>query len=138
MKDMAQMQAGMSFYGDLPDSYNLVVNTDNSHIVALRKQVDADLEAEIKPLMEQSEADTKQIETLKAETKDKPDAEKEQKVKDLEKAIADNRDKQTEIVTKYAEKTPVVSQLVDLALLANGLLKGADLTAFIHRSISLL
>lgn len=138
MKDMAAMQPGMSFYGELPDSYNLVVNTDNAHIVALRSQVDKDLEAEIKPLMDQSEADNKQIETLKAETKSKPDAEKEQKVKDLEKAVADNRDKQTEIVAKYAEKTPVVSQLVDLALLANGLLKGADLTKFIHRSVELL
>lgn len=136
MKEMAAMQAGMSFYGDLPDSYNLVVNTDNQHIVNLRNQVETDLEAEIKPLMEQSSKDNAEVEKLRGSKKE--DAEKEQKIKDLEKAVSENREKQTEIVTKYGEKTPIVRQLVDLALLANGLLKGADLTRFIHRSVELL
>ena len=138
MKEMAALQPGMSFYGELPDSYNLVVNTDNSHIVDLRKKIDAELDSEIKPLMEQSASDNKEIESLRAETKDKADAEKEQKVKDLEKAVAENRDKQKSIVIEYAKKLPVVSQLVDLALLSNGLLKGADLTRFIRRSVDLL
>lgn len=139
MKDMASLQAGMSFYGNLPDSYNLVVNTDNPHIVNLRKQVDEELTAEIQPLMAQSEVDTKEIESLNTKEKDATDkAEIEQKIKDLEKALASNRDKQAEIIAKYAEKTPIVSQLIDLALLANGLLKGAQLTKFIHRSVELL
>ena len=138
MKEMAAMQAGMSFYGELPDSYNLVVNTDNSHIVKLRKEIDAELESEVKPLMDESEKLNSEIETLKKETKSSSDAEKEQKIKDLEKTVSDNRNKQATIVNKYGEKTPVVRQLVDLALLANGLLKGADLTKFIERSVSLL
>ena len=137
MKEMATLQAGMSFYGELPDSYNLVVNTDNSHIVELRKKVDQDLAAEITPLMEKSAADNKAVEELRKDKKD-DDAEKQQQIKDFEKAISDNREQQKQIVEKYAEKVPVVNQLVDLALLANGLLKGAELTKFIKRSVELL
>ena len=138
MKDMAALQPGMSFYGEMPDSYNLVVNTDNPHIVNLRKNVDAELQAEIKPIMDNTAEVTKEIDKLKAENKDKADAEKEQKIKDLEKTVSEDREKQNKIVGAFAEKTPVVSQLVDLALLANGLLKGPDLTKFIKRSVDLL
>ena len=138
MKDMAALQPGMSFYGEMPDSYNLVVNTDNPHIVNLRKNVDAELQAEIKPIMDNTAEVTKEIDKLKAENNDKADAEKEQKIKDLEKTVSEDREKQNKIVGAFAEKTPVVSQLVDLALLANGLLKGPDLTKFIKRSVDLL
>lgn len=138
MKDMAAMQPGMSFYGDLPDSYNLVVNTDNKHVVELRNRVDSELSESVKPLIDSTNAANAEVEKLREEVKKQADAEKEQKIKDLEKEVADNREKQQKIVSEYASKLPVVPQLIDLALLANGLLKGADLTKFIRRSVDLL
>lgn len=135
MKDMAAMQAGMSFYGELPDSYNLVVNTDNAHIVDILKNVEVALTEKIKPLMENS---SKLNDELNELNKKKADAEQEQKAKDVEKELNDNREKQAEIVKEYGAGQPVVGQLVDLALLSNGLLKGADLTRFIRRSVELL
>ena len=67
-----------------------------------------------------------------------PDAESAQKIKDLEKTVADTRAEQEKIVADYAKTNPTVRQLIDLALLGNGLLRGADLSAFIDRSYSLL
>ncbi|MCH5219807.1 MAG: molecular chaperone HtpG [Muribaculaceae bacterium] len=137
MKEMAALQPGMSFYGELPDSYNIVVNTDNKHIVNLRKEVDDDLSDQILPLMETNDNDNKKVEELRKDNKDE-DAEKTQQIKDLEKSIKDNREKQNALVEQFGKKTPIVNQLVDLALLANGLLKGAELTQFIKRSVDLL
>lgn len=138
MKDMAARQPGMAFYAEMPDSYNLVVNTDDPHVAEIAKNVAENLSAEVQPLMDSNENAEKNIENLRKEANDKPDAEQQQKISDLEKQIADNRAKQEQIVEKYAADVPVVSQLVDLALLANGLLKGADLTRFIRRSVDLL
>lgn len=138
MKDMATMSAGMSFYGELPDSYNLVVNTENSHIVDLRKAVNDELNKNYQPLIDKYEEANKKLDNLHSETKDKADAEKEQQIKDCEKELDEIREQQRKIASDFAKSHPVVSQLIDLALLANGLLKGADLTRFIHRSVELL
>ena len=138
MKDMATLQAGMSFYDSLPDSYNLVVNTDNIHIRKLRKSVDDELEGELSPMISEYDQIEKDINNLRDELKSQPDAEKEQRIKDIEKKLVDNRERQNETIRKFGVDKPVVSQLVDLALLGNGLLKGSDLTEFIRRSIDLL
>lgn len=138
MKDMAAINPQMAFYGEMPDSYNMVVNTENSHIVNLRKNVTDNLGEQVKPLMDAIESINKEIDTLRNEVKDKADAEKDQRIKDLEKEVADKRKQQEDIAADYLKEAPVVSQLVDLALLANGLLKGASLSDFIRRSVDLL
>ena len=138
MKDMAAMNSAMSFYGELPDSYNLVVNTENKHIKSIREVVDGELKVSYQPLIDEYDNVNKQLDALHSETKDKPDAEKEQQIKDLEKQLDDIRSKQEKISSEFAQKHQTVSQLIDLALLANGLLKGADLKKFIRRSVDML
>jgi len=139
MKDMAALQPGMNFYGELPDSYNLVVNTEHPLIVKIRDAATSALEAEIKPLAEKIDADNAEISKIRESSKDgKLNAEDDQKVKDLEKVVAETRDNQEKAISNYAKTQPLVKQLIDLALLGNGLLKGEALSKFIDRSISLL
>ena len=138
MKDMAAMQPGMSFYSELPDSYNIVVNTQNPIIEKITKEADGALDQAVTPLMQRTDEANDTITRLRGDGKETPDAESSQKIKDLEKTVADTRAEQEKIVADYAKTNPTVRQLVDLALLGNGLLRGADLSAFIDRSYSLL
>ena len=138
MKDMAAMQPGMSFYGELPDSYTLVVNTEHPLVKDITAKADAALDATVKPILEKIEADNAEITKLRSAAGDKPSAEDDQKVKDLEKAVADARTAEAEAIKAYEPSAPNVGQLVDLALLANGLLKGSNLSEFIARSIELM
>lgn len=138
MKEMSALQPGMSFYGELPDSYNLVVNTEHPLVAGIRDKATGALEATVKPLAEKIEADNTEISKLREAHKAGSDAESDQKVKDLEKEVADSREQQEKAISDYATGQPLVKQLIDLALLANGLLKGKDLSAFISRSVSLL
>ncbi len=138
MKEMSALQPGMSFYGELPDSYNLVVNTEHPLVAGIRDKATGALEATVKPLAEKIEADNTEISKLREAHKAGSDAESDQKVKDLEKEVADSREQQEKAISDYAAGQPLVKQLIDLALLANGLLKGKDLSAFISRSVSLL
>jgi len=139
MKDMAAMQPGMSFYGDMPDSYTLVVNTSHPLVEKLRDEADKALSAAVGPLEKTVEADNAAIEKLRSEAKDgKLDAEAEQKTKELTDAVTAARAEQTRIITEYAATRPVARQLIDLALLGNGLLRGRDLSAFIARSVELI
>ena len=138
MKEMSALQPGMAFYGELPDSYNLVVNTEHPLVAGIRDKATEALEATIKPLADKIEADNAEISKLREAHKAGSDAESDQKVKDLEKEVADSREQQEKAISDYAAGQPLVKQLIDLALLANGLLKGKDLSAFISRSVSLL
>ena len=132
------MQPGMNFYSELPDSYNIVVNTENPIVEKITKDADNALNQKVAPLMERMDDATKSISTLRGDGKESPDAETQQKIKDLEKVVSDNRSEQEKIVTEYASTDNTVKQIIDLALLGNGLLRGADLSAFIDRSYSLL
>lgn len=139
MKAMAAMQPGMSFYGDLPDSYNLVVNTEHPLVIKIRNAADAAIGKEVEPISTEIEATNKQISDIRSTAKDgKLSAEDDQKVKDLEKAVGELRDKETKVISDYAATCPEVKQLIDLALLGNGLLKGQQLSDFINRSIKLM
>ena len=138
MKEMSALQPGMSFYGELPDSYNLVVNTEHPLVAGIKDKATEALEATVKPLADKIEADNTEISKLREAHKAGSDAESDQKVKDLEKEVADSREQQEKAISDYAAGQPLVKQLIDLALLANGLLKGKDLSAFISRSVSLL
>ena len=139
MKEMASMQPGMNFYGELPDSYNFIVNTENPIIIKLRDKADADLKAEIEPLENEVKEKNDQISAIRSAAKDgKLDAEQEKQSNDLQAQVDAARKKQEEIVGEYAKNQPVVGQLIDIALLGHGLLKGEQLSRFIESSVDLL
>ncbi len=139
MKEMAAMQPGMNFYGELPDSYSLVVNTEHPLVKGIASAADGALAATVQPLLDTVSAKNAEAEAIRKAADGKAlSAEDEQRIKDLEKEVADARDAQAEAIKAYAAKAPEVSQLVDLALLGNGLLKGQQLSDFIARSVELL
>ena len=139
MKEMAAMQPGMSFYGEMPDSYNLVVNTENPLIVKIKEAASTAIGAEVEPIANEINEKNTQASNIRSEAKDgKLSAEEEKQVADIEKAVAELREKQEKIISEYASKQADVKQLIDLALLGNGLLKGEHLSAFIARSIELM
>ncbi len=139
MKDMAALQPGMNFYGEMPDSYNLVLNTSHPLIEKLRDEATAALAASVEPLEKTVADDNAAIEKLREGAKDgKLDPEAEQQSKELADKVAAARDSQKHLIDDYAAGQPLVRQLIDLALLGNGLLRGRDLSDFIARSVSLL
>ena len=139
MKEMAAMQAGMNFYGEMPDSYSIVVNTEHPLVKKLADEADAALAAEIEPLEKTVTDDNAKITQLRGEVKNgTPDDQQQASLNTLEKEVKDAREKQQQLISAYTAKTPLVKQLIDLALLGNGLLKGRELTEFIRRSVSLL
>ena len=139
MKDMAAMQPGMSFYGELPDSYNLIVNTESPVIATIKESALSALSASVAPLAAEITSGNEQIAGLRKNAKDGKLSDDEQKqVTELEASVDKARKAQEKVISNYAQTQPVVKQVIDLALLGNGLLKGADLTEFIHRSIQLL
>lgn len=134
MKEMSAMQPGMSFYGELPDSYNLIVNTEQPLVKRVKDAADEALEGKVLPM--QQEIDTKNAEITKLrESKEEAD---KTKSAELEKEVGVIRDNMSKIISEYASTQPLVKQLIDLALLGNGLLRGADLSNFIRRSVELL
>lgn len=139
MKDMAAMQPGMSFYGELPDSYNLIVNTEHTLIKEIRDDADKALGDKVKPISADIESKNSEITSLRDSAKDgKMSDEDSKKVSELEKEVSTLRDEETKLISDYAAGQSKVKQLLDLALLGNGLLKGQDLSNFIKRSISML
>lgn len=137
MKEMAAMQPGMNFYGDMPDSYSLVVNTSNPTVKKVTDAADSALADKVAPLMETVRVNNAEITRLR-DDKEGSKAENDKRVEELTAANDKARQEQNGIVAAYAREQPVVGQLIDLALLSNGLLRGADLSRFIDRSLSLL
>jgi molecular chaperone HtpG len=145
MKDMSSMQGGggmMSFYGEMPTSYNLVVNANHSLIQSLLKDEQSKCDAEISPiLVDISSKETRKAEINKANEGKKSDeisvADKEE-LDALQKQIDSLLDKKNSVYASYAASNKQVRQLIDLALLANNMLKGEALNAFVKRSIELL
>lgn len=139
MKDMAALQPGMDFYGELPDSYNLVVNTSAPLIGKIKDAATAALADKIKPLEDAVNADNAKIDALHKDAKDgKLDTEAQKQNDELMAAVSKSRDEQQAIIKEYAKDQLLVRQLIDLALLGNGLLRGRDLSDFIARSVQLL
>ncbi|MDE6197945.1 MAG: molecular chaperone HtpG, partial [Muribaculaceae bacterium] len=139
MKEMAALQPGMNFYGELPDSYSLVVNTEHPLVKSICERADKALGDVVKPLLDTIDEKNAQADAIRKAAGSEPlSAENEQRIKDLEKEVEDVRAKQSEAIAAYASQAPEVSQLVDLALLGNGLLRGRSLSDFIARSISMM
>ena len=139
MKDMAALQPGMSFYGELPDSYTLVVNTASPLVEKVCEEATKALADRIRPMEDAMAADNAKIEELRSGAKDgKLDTEAQKQTDGLMAAVDKSRSEQEAVVKEYASTQPVVRQLVDLALLGNGLLRGKDLSDFIARSVELI
>ena len=141
MKDMSRLQPGMSFYGEMPDMYNVVLNADHrliKEVLEGMKGIEGDLqpvEAELKGL----EARRKVLE--EAQRGKKPEEITDEQRGELDKCrtdIENEQKKKNDLLSAYGKDTPVVHQLIDLALLQNGLLKGEALTKFLKRSVDLI
>lgn len=142
MKEMAALQPGMNFYGSMPSMYALVVNTEQPAVKKIVEDGKAALESELVPVHAEIETLNNEIETLRKEMDEKKDdTEKEPlktRIADKEKTVEEKRSEEDKLIKEYASTQPVLKQIIDLALLQSGLLKGEDLSAFIRRSISLL
>ncbi len=142
MKEMAAMQPGMNFYGQMPDMFSLVVNTEQSAVRKIVKTAAEELGNSVTPLRQKIDELNAEITALRDKSKEhKEDADKEatdKSIADKEKELGDIRSQEENIVSEYAAKVPEIRQIIDLALLKANMLKGESLAAFIKRSVSLL
>ena len=140
MKEMAKFQPGMNFYGDMPTAYNLTLNTNHPVVKKVIDDAESALTGELKPIEQQlhdTSTKIKAIRDLNKDNKGIPDDKKPELEKE-EKTASELRDKQQAIITKYASGQDTVKQLIDIALLGNGLLKGEALSKFLKRSVDML
>ena len=140
MKEMARFQPGMSFYGEMPDMYSLVLNTKHPLVQKIVDLAEKSLEDELKPVNEDINATQNVVKAIRDLDKDNKGV-PEDKKKDLEeneKHLEELRKKKEGIITAYAAGESRVHQLIDIALLSNNMLKGEGLERFLKRSIGLL
>ena len=140
MKEMAQFQSGMNFYGELPNAYNLTLNTNHPVVKKVIEAANESLEGELKPVNDELKATNSVIEAIKSLDKDGKGVPEDKKadLKTNEDKATELRAKKDELISKYAAGNDTVKQLIDIALLGNGLLKGEALSNFLKRSVSLL
>ena len=142
MKEMSQFQQGMGFYAQLPDSYNLVLNADHPLVKKVLDDVTANTAEELKPIASELKGQEARLAALHQSQDGKKAEELTQEEKDdmqnTQKTVSELQDKKKAIVAAYAKGNDIVHQLIDLALLQNGMLQGAALDKFLKRSISLI
>lgn len=142
MKEMSHIQPGMAFYGEMPDMYNFIVNADHPVVKAILADANAQLNNTLAPV----EAELKGLEArhtaLESAFKDKKEeeisADDREMLKQCNDSISEQKQKEKEIFSAYAKGNRTISQLLDIALLQNGQLKGAALDKFIKRSIDMI
>ena len=142
MKEQARLQPGMSFYGELPDAYSLVLNTDHPLVRSVNDSLNAataerlaPIDAELRGLRARLQA----IETAQQHTKPEDVTEEEKnELKQVNDQIAEQNTQREAVLADYARTNQIVPQLIDLALLQNGLLRGEALNAFVKRSVDLI
>ncbi len=142
MKEMSRYQSGMAFYGQMPDSFNLVLNSDHRLVKGILSAVNTELSEQLKPIDAELKGQEARLAALNQKTDKKKPEEITQEEKDekaaTEKAIDEQKEKKQQLINDYAAKNDVVHQLIDLALLQNGMLKGAALDAFLRRSVDMI
>lgn len=143
MKEMSAVQGGpMSFYGEMPDTFNIVINADHPLVAKVVSDMTEKTKAQLEPVLSQIATYENRRTELNKAKEGKKDEEIPQEQKDemsaLEKQIDGERKKRIDILSSFAKDETLVSQLIDLALLSNNMLKGQSLTNFIKRSISLM
>ena len=142
MKEMSRFQPGMSFYGQMPDSYNIVLNADHPLIKGVLTDARANTDEALKPVLSELKGLNARLQVLNQEQSKKKYDELTQEEKDdktnTQKAIDEQREKKNQIIADYAKGNNIVHQLIDLALLQNGMLKGEALDKFLKRSVDLI
>ncbi|WP_455086910.1 molecular chaperone HtpG [Prevotella denticola] len=142
MKEMSQFQQGMGFYAQLPDSYNLVLNADHPLVKKVLDDMAANTEDELKPVASELKGQEARLAALHQSQDKKKSEELTQEEKDdmqnTQKSVSELKDKQKAIVAAYAKGNEVIHQLIDLALLQNGMLQGEALDGFLKRSVNMI
>ena len=142
MREMSAMQPGMSFYGEMPESYNLVLNTDHPLILSVLSDEEKACTDKLQPILSDIKGwEARQHDLREAQSKKKEDELTEAEKEDMtntNRTLDELRGRRDAILMEYAAGNKVVGQLIDLALLANGLLKGEPLSRFIRRSVELI
>ena len=142
MKEMSRFQPGMSFYAQMPDSYSVVLNSDHPLIKKVLGDTSSAVDEALKPVVSELKGQEARLAALhQTQSKKKPEEISQEEKDDLqntEKAINEQRTKRDEILADYAKGNAVVHQLIDLALLQNGMLKGEALDNFLKRSVDLI
>lgn len=142
MKEASKFQAGMAFYAQMPDTFNLVLNSDHPLIKQVLEDGKTACATELQPV----ESELKGLEARLAALRQSQNGKKQEEisqeekddVKNTESALEEQRTKKNNIIVTYAAGNKVVHQLIDLALLQNGMLKGAALDSFLKRSVDLI
>lgn len=142
MKDISHYQTGMAFYAQMPDSYTIVLNSDHKLIKSILEDENAKCAEQLKPI----EGEIKGLEARLAALRQTQNSKKPEEVTQEEKddmsntlkSVNEQRDKKKQIIADYAKDNKIVHQLIDLALLQNGMLKGAALNSFLKRSVDLI
>ena len=142
MKEMSRFQPGMNFYGQMPDSFNIVLNSDHPLVKKVLEESEAATAEALKPIESELKGQEARLAAIRAaQDKKKYDEitqeEKDQKA-EAEKAVQEQKDKKTAVIADYAKGNSIVHQLIDLALLQNGMLKGEALDKFLKRSVDLI
>ena len=142
MKEMSKFQAGMGFYGQMPDSYNIVLNSDHPLVKRVLDDSEAATAEALKPIVSELKGQEARLAAIRqAQDKKKYDEltqeDKDQKA-EAEKAVQEQKDKKQAVIADYAKTNSIVHQLIDLALLQNGMLKGEALDKFLKRSVDLI
>lgn len=142
MKEMSRFQQGMGFYGQMPDTYTLVVNSEHPIVEEILNNGESETSTKLKPILSEIKGLEARLAVLRQEQSKKKAEEVSQEEKDdiskTEKDIEAQKDQKKQVIAGYAKGNNKIQQLIDLALLQNGMLKGADLAQFIKRSISLI
>lgn len=142
MREMSAMQPGMSFYGEMPESYSLVLNTDHSLVKKVLEETEEACKEKTTPILN----DLKGWKTREADLRESQSKKKEEEISEQEKEDLTSTNRKVEELTEqynsifatYAPDNKLINQLIDLALLSNGMLKGEALSKFIKRSVQLI
>ena len=142
MKEASKFQAGMSFYAQMPDTFNLILNSDHPLIKHILEDEKNACSTELQPIESELKGLEARLAALRQNQKDKKPEEISQEekddVKNTEHSIEEQQTKKNGIIATYAANNKIVHQLIDLALLQNGMLKGAALDSFLKRSVDLI
>ena len=142
MKDISRFQSGMNFYAQMPDSYSIVLNSDHPLIQKVLSDCNGATTEALKPILSELKGQEARLAALhQSQSKKKPEEITQAEKDDLhntENAVNEQKDKKQAILADYAKGNNIVHQLIDLALLQNGMLKGAALDAFLKRSVELI
>ena len=142
MKEMSRYQSGMGFYGQMPDTFNIVLNSDHRLIKDVLSNIASQLSSDLQPIEAEIKGQEARLAALNQQTEGKKPEEITQEQKDdkanTQKAIDDQKAKKESVLGSFAANNDIVHQLIDLALLQNGMLKGEALDKFLRRSVDLI